>query len=196
MGYTIEKHEGLIRFYHAEINIPTKQVRKYTPTDANLKSGKVFIKETGYGKELIQKEYTRKDMFTIHKEWYEQDHWAYDIKTGDVFRCYMKDGTCMEKRLCATVQPGTSAEKVLARIKDRDITIRDAYDSQDKHSGPVGERVKHSDYPVVWSKELDGKSIIILLTVYPKMTYEEIKKILEAEGATIDKGGIIHAKSE
>lgn len=196
MGYTIEKHEGLIRFYHAEINIPTKQVRKYKPTDANLKAGKVFIKETGYGKELIQKEYTRKDMFTIHKAWYEQDHWAYDPETGDVFRCYMKDGTCMEKRLCATVQPGTSAEKVLARIKDRDITIRDAYDSQDKHSGPVGERVKYSDYPVVWSKELDGKSIIILLTVYPKMTYEEIKKILEAEGATIDKGGIIHAKSE
>ena len=196
MSYTIKTHEGLVRFYHAEVLIPSKQVRKYQPTDANLKSGKVFIKETGYGKELIQKTYTRKNMYTIHKEWYEQDHWAYDTKTGYVYRCYMQDGVCMEKRHCGTVPVGTPPENVLAQIKSRDITVQGAYSSQDKHSGPVGERIKHSDYPVVWSKELDGKSVIILLTVYPKMTYEEIKTVLEAEGATIDKGGIIHAKSE
>lgn len=185
MSYTIKRHEGLVRFYHAEVLIPSKQVRKYQPADANLKSGKVFIKETGYGKELIQKTYTRKNMYTIHKEWYEQDHWAYDTKTGYVYRCYMQDGVCMEKRHCGTVPVGTTPENVLAQIKSRDITIQGAYSSQDKHSGPV-----------VWSKELDGKSVIILLTVYPEMTYEEIKMVLEAEGATIDKGGIIHAKSE
>ena len=191
--YTIRKYEGLIRFYHPYKKIPIKQKNKYAINDKNLKNGNVFIKKTGYGKELIQKEYTRMNMWVIETAWNEQDHWAYDPATGNVYRCYMKDYVCMEKRLCAVVPENTPPENVLQQILDRDITVNGAYNSQDKHSGPIGERTPLK--PVYWSKELDGKSIIILLTVYPKMTYNEIMMVLENEGATVDKQGIIHAKA-
>ena len=46
-----------------------------------------------------------------------------------------------------------------------------------------------------WSVELDGKSIIVLLACYPKMTFDEIKTIILGEGGFIDVDGIIHKGS-
>ena len=45
---------------------------------------------------------------------------------------------------------------------------------------------------VTWSVEMDGKSILALLALKPKMTYAEITRIIHIEGGYIDRGGIIH----
>lgn len=45
---------------------------------------------------------------------------------------------------------------------------------------------------VMWSEELDGMSIMILLARYPKMSYKEIMMVIENEGGSVDGQGIIH----
>lgn len=45
---------------------------------------------------------------------------------------------------------------------------------------------------VVWSKEMDGKSILVLLAAYPKMSYAEILNVILNEGGNVDESGIIH----
>lgn len=46
-----------------------------------------------------------------------------------------------------------------------------------------------------WSVEMDGKSILALLAIKPKMSYTEVVNIIHNEGGSIDKEGIIHKGS-
>ena len=187
-----EKHQGLWRWYSDEVFIPFKKKTQYSINDANLKSGKVFIKKyselSGKKPELIQKEYTRKGMMSHPQQWFEQNHWAYDDKTGNVYRIKMEDGVEVDRKLCGCVPQGTSPQQVGMRIKDRDITVRDEYSSQDRHSH-VHWTIHHENR---WSVEFDGKSILALCILKPKMTYAEIKNVILNEGGTIDAEGIIH----
>lgn len=43
-----------------------------------------------------------------------------------------------------------------------------------------------------WSIEFDGKSILALCILKPKMTYAEIKNVILNEGGSIDAAGIVH----
>lgn len=187
-----EYHQGLWRWYNDERFIPFKKQVKYSINDANLKSGKVFIKKyserSGKKPELIQKEYTKKGMMSHEQQWFEQNHWAYDAKTGDVYRIKMEDGVEVERKLCGTVLPGTEPYKVGLRIEDRDITVRDAYNPEDRHRHQHWE-IQHENR---WSVEFDGKSILALVILKPKMTYAEIKNIIINEGGSVDAQGIIH----
>lgn len=45
-----------------------------------------------------------------------------------------------------------------------------------------------------WGDEFDGKQVIALCYLYPKMTYKQIIERLAAEGATVDAQGIVHKK--
>lgn len=187
-----EKHQGLWRWYNNERFIPFKKTGKYAINDNNLKNGRVFIKQyaAGSGKkpELIQKEFTRHGMMSHEQAWYEQDHWAYDDKTGNVYRIKMQDCVQIERKLCGCVPLGTTPQQVGLRIEDKDITTRDEWNSQDKH------RVfkDHKMYQVKWSVDFDGKSIMALLAIKPKMTFAEVKNVIENEGGSIDAMGIIH----
>ena len=187
-----EKHQGLWRWYNDERFIPfTKKVR-YSINDANLKSGKVFIKKpaehSGKQPELIQKEYTKKGMMRHEQQWFEQNHWAYDDSTGNVYRVKMEDGVEVERKLCGTVLPGMKPYQVGLRIEDRDITVRDAYNPEDRNRHPHWT-IHHENR---WSEEFDGKSILALVILKPKMTYAEIKNIIINEGGSVDAQGIIH----
>ena len=187
-----EKHQGLWRWYSNERFIPFKKKVKYSINDANLKSKKVFIKkyseQSGKKPELIQKEYTKKGMMSHEQQWFEQNHWAYDDRTGDVYRVKMEDGIEVERKLCGSVPPGTEPYKVGLRIEDRDITVRDAYNSEEKHRHLQKEDWKQ----VKWCREFDGKSILALVILKPKMTYAEIKNVIVNEGGSVDSQGIIH----
>lgn len=187
-----EKHQGLWRWYNDERFIPFKKKVKYSINDANLKSKNVFIKKNGgFGPvkaELIQKEYIKKGMMSHEQQWFEQDHWAYDDKTGYVYRIKMEDGVEVERKLCGEVPIGTTPQQVGLRIEDRDITSRDAYNPEDKRRHMAWTEMNRLD----WSWEFDGKSILALCIVKPKMTYAEIKRVIEMEGGSIDEQGIIH----
>ena len=45
---------------------------------------------------------------------------------------------------------------------------------------------------ISWSVEFDGKSILALLALKPKMTYKEILEVIHAEGGYVDNNAIIH----
>lgn len=52
---------------------------------------------------------------------------------------------------------------------------------------PHGER-----YTCNWSVEFDGKNIMGLVALKPKMTYAEILIVIQAEGGYVDSDGIVH----
>ena len=49
---------------------------------------------------------------------------------------------------------------------------------------------------VIWSHMFNGKSVIDLMEQWPKMPYTHVKMVIENEGGSIDKEGIIHRKEE
>ena len=97
----------------------------------------------------------------------------------------MKDGVQMERKLCGQVN---ERRQVVQYLIDRDITSRDAYSNQDVHSHLPKEPWKQ----VKWCREMDGKSILALCQLKPKMTFAEIKNVIENEGGSVDNMGIIH----
>lgn len=52
---------------------------------------------------------------------------------------------------------------------------------------PHGERFTHN-----WSIEFDGKNILALVMLKPKMTYAEILIVIQSEGGYVDSTGIVH----
>lgn len=52
---------------------------------------------------------------------------------------------------------------------------------------PHGERFTHN-----WSIEFDGKNVMALVMLKPKMTYAEILIVIRAEGGYVDSDGIVH----
>ena len=185
--YTIEKHEGLVRFYHDKRKIPFHKVAKYAITGENIKKGNIIIKKDA----IVRKEYIKDGMLTFDQEWYEQDHWAWDDKTGNVYRIKVQNNSETERKLCGNIPVTQSRESVLARILDRDITTSDAYDPTNRsHARWVdGADTKQL---VKWSVEMDGKNILAIVIAKPKMTYNEIRNVIINEGGSIDSNGIIH----
>lgn len=192
--FTIEKRAGLWRFYHDHITLPLKKRGKYQINDTNLKNGRVFIKKHGgFGPvkaEIIQKEYTRANPYEIPQDYDEQSHWCYDDETGAVYRWQIGEqaNTWKKKSLIGHVPPHTSPKAVLAQILERDITVQQEYNSQDKHKVYKDQKM----YQTKWCREFDGKNILALVIAKPKMTYNEIKNIIVNEGGSVDSAGIIH----
>lgn len=52
---------------------------------------------------------------------------------------------------------------------------------------PHGERYTHN-----WSIEFDGKNVMGLVALKPKMTYAELLTVIRAEGGYVDSNGIVH----
>lgn len=183
-NFVWEKHDGLWRFYNPIRRIYFKRTDRYAVNQKNLDAGKVHIDPK---RGIIQSEYTVKSAKDFTQEWYEQSHWAWEEKTGNVYRIKMKDGVQMERKLCGCVP---ERRQVVQYLIDKDITIRDAYDITAYHSKVVTSH--HSDYQTKWCREFDGKSILALCQVKPKMTFGEIKNVIENEGGSVDSMGIIH----
>lgn len=181
-NFVWEKHEGLWRFYNPIRRIYFKRTARYAVNQKNLDAGKVHIDPK---RGIIQSEYTAKSSKDFAQEWYEQDHWAWEEKTGNVYRIRMKDGAQMERKLCGQVD---ERRHVVQYLIDRDITSRDVYSNQDVHRHPLKEDWKQ----VKWCREMDGKSILALCALKPKMTFAEIKNVIENEGGSVDSMGIIH----
>ena len=49
---------------------------------------------------------------------------------------------------------------------------------------------------VKWSVEMDGKNIMALMAVKPKMTFNEVVNVIVNEGGSVDNNGIIHAPTK
>lgn len=184
-GFVWEKHDGLWRFYNPVRKVFYVNKGRYAATGKNIAAGKVHMDPL---RGIIQSEYTTKRVREFEQAWYEQSHWAWEEKTGNVYRIRMKDGVQMGRLLCGCVP---ERRQVVQYLIDGDITIRDVYDVTAVHSKAVVSY--HSDYQTKWSKEFDGKNIMALCVVKPKMTFNEILNVIYNEGGTVDGNGIIHA---
>lgn len=182
--FEVRKAQGLWRFYKGLKYIPMHKKGKYTINAKNVKEGKVFVHKG----QLCRKEYSVKSARFVEQEWWETDHWAYNMETGEVFHVRMQDGQTVNKKLCHHVVPGTKPVSVLAQILDKDIRPTDEWTSQEQH-----RRYKdYTLYQTKWCREYDGKSILELVQKKPKMTFAEIKNVIENEGGSVDGSGIIH----
>lgn len=182
-NFVWEKHNGLWRFYNPIRRIYYKKTARYAVNQKNLDAGKVHIDPK---RGVIQSEYTVKGAKDFPQEWYEQDHWAWEEQTGNVYRIRMKDGAQVERKLCGQVK---YRQHVVQYLIDRDITSRDEYSNQDVHRHlPKDEYIPQ----VKWCREFDGKNIAALLILKPKMTFHEIMNVIINEGGSVDSMGIIH----
>lgn len=192
--FTIEKRAGLWRFYKDHFTLPLKKHGKYAINDSNLKSGRVFIKKHGgFGPvkaEIIQKEYVKANPWTVEIDYDEQSHWCYDDETGAVYRWQYagQPNQWLAKKLIGHVPIGTPPKAVLAQILERDITVQQEYNTQDKHRVFKEQKM----YQTKWCREFDGKNILALVIAKPKMTFAEIKNVIVNEGGSVDSEGIIH----
>ena len=181
-GFVWEKHDGLWRFYNPVRKVFYVNKGRYAINGKNVEAGKVHRDPL---RGIIQSEYTTKRVREFDQEWYEQDHWAWEEKTGNVYRVRMKDGSQIERKLCGQVD---ERRHVVQYLVDGDITSRDAYDVTATHRRPPREDWKQ----VKWCRDYDGKSIMELCLAKPKMTYNEIVNVITNEGGTVDKDGTVH----
>lgn len=179
-SYAREWIDGEYKFYKPYRTIPVTRV--YKTTIKNWAEGR--LNPDGSGKEY-------KNFLRFEQQWYEQDHWAYGQRNGEwyVFRVKMRDGNEVERKIVTstgTVQMDKDA--ILCQILDGIWKVVDS----DKKSF-AAKTIHHSDFPVYWSQEFDGKSALAIMIAKPKMTFEMIKTIIENEGGSVDSQMIIHA---
>lgn len=176
------------KFYHPVRTIPVTKV--YKVNLKNYMEGKVD-KKTGKGKK-----YTK--MLSFEWNWDEQDHWAYrhnkKNESWEVYRVYMDkdDRTEIRRELCEVDEVGYSPEAIRQRIIDRQLRVSQTWDKE--RTSVIGPRTPIAT--VYWSKEFDGKSIIALCMVKPKMSMNEIKQVIENEGGWVDEQLIVHATTK
>lgn len=181
MGEAVVLAKGLYRFYKDERMVPVEG--EYKQSIANYMAGR--LNKDGSGKRY-------RTFLTFKQEWYEQDHWAYGKKDGTwyVYRVKMKDGQEMSRTVVGdTGSIRYSDSAMWQRFKDRMYRVE-----VEPEKTYCAKTIRHEDYGYYFSKEFDGKSLIALMMVKPKMTVEEIKMVIENEGGSVDKDLIIHAK--
>lgn len=66
------------------------------------------------------------------------------------------------------------------------------YLQQGDGSAPTSYHRERTQLRSLWSVEFDGKSILLLLAMKPKMSFNDIKLVIENEGGSVDAAGIIH----
>lgn len=179
--YAREWIDGEYKFYKPYRIVPVK--REYQTTIQNYAKGRLNADGSG-------KEYT--NYLRFEQQWYEQDHWAYGPKNGEwyIYRIKMQDGR--EVRRDIITSTGTTQlhkDAVLGQILDGVWKVGDA-----EKTSFASKTVHHYDYPMYWSKEFDGKSALAIMALKPKMTFAEIKNVIENEGGSIDSQMIVHAK--
>lgn len=117
------------------------------------------------------------------------NYWEYICEDGLWNVYYIKRGSNRRLAQCNVGNVGPKA--ILMRIHDRDISVSDCRQVEE-HRARTGREI----VGVFWSVEYDGKSVFDLMEEKQKMPYAHIRMVIENEGGSIDKEGIIHRKEE
>lgn len=113
-------------------------------------------------------------------------YWEYLCEDGIWSVYYVKRGK--NRRLAQCNVGKFSPESIIARIKDRDISVVDCRNVEEG----VYARERTVNTTVYWSVDYDGKSVFDLMEDKEKMPYAHIKMVIANEGGYIDNDGIIH----
>lgn len=115
------------------------------------------------------------------------NYWEYICEDGSWNVYYVKRG--INRRMAQCNIGKFSPESILCRIADKDISVTDCRKVEEEH----GRQVDRTPVTgLFWSKEFDGKSVFDLMEQWPKMPYAHVRMVIENEGGSIDKEGIIH----
>lgn len=117
-------------------------------------------------------------------------YWEY-VKEGEQWNLYyIKRG--VSRRLAVANMGEFPPMSVLIQIQEREITVADCNRveeyQREKHCAKGPKVISTNN----WSVEFDNKSILALLVVKPKMTYQEVLSVITNEGGYVDSEGIIH----
>lgn len=115
------------------------------------------------------------------------NYWEYVCEDGMWNVYYVKRGVNRRMAACNIGKFAPSA--IIARIKEKDITVTDCNRIEEHKSRPLN-RIPLAG--VFWSIDYDGKSVYDLMEDKPKMPYADIKAVIRNEGGSIDADGIIH----
>ena len=117
-----------------------------------------------------------------------EKYWEYTCEDG-IWKVYynIRD---KNRRLAYVDCCKHTPEAIECMIHDKDISVSDCKRIEEAHPRVIGPRTELS--PVIWSKEFNGKSVVALLLIKPKMTYNEILNVIQNEKGTVDANGIIH----
>lgn len=113
------------------------------------------------------------------------NYWEYICEDGSWNVYYVKRGSNRRLAQCNVGDVGPKA--ILMRIRDRDISVSDCKQVEEHHG-----RTRQEIVGILWSHEYDGKHVMELMEQWPKMPYAHVKMVIENEGGSIDKEGIIH----
>lgn len=119
------------------------------------------------------------------------NYWEYICEDGSWNVYYVKRGS--NRRLAQANIGEFGPNAIMARIGDKDISVNDCRQVEEHHGHQVGERIMPG---VVWSHMFNNKSVLELMEQWPKMPYAHVKMVIENEGGSIDREGIIHRKEE
>lgn len=117
-------------------------------------------------------------------------YWEY-IKEGEQWNLYyIKRG--INRRLAIANVGEFPPESIQTRLNNKEITVADCSrleEYQRERHCAKGPKVISTNN---WSVEFDGKSLLALLIVKDKMSYEEVVRVITNEGGYVDSEGIIH----
>lgn len=134
--------------------------------------------------------YPDKLQWVIHKG-VNEEVWLYKPQLLQQDGC----SSCYGRGVKAYDVTGWSFEQILDNCR------KGGFDGQEIHQREMSEERTHPigprtglgiDKEIMWSVEMDGRSIIPLIASRPKMTYAEIVNVIENEGGYVDDKGIIH----
>lgn len=132
---------------------------------------------------------------------------AWVARNDNQFFTFSKDG----QLLCMTLVYSEALQKAdgitFAKPLSMEVTMRgndkllsakrrESVDPIDKPSTLWSELKDsaHTRMLYEFSKEFDGKSVLALLQVKSKMTYDEVLTVIKCEGGYVDEQGIVHSK--
>lgn len=113
------------------------------------------------------------------------NYWEYICEDGSWNIYYVKRGVNRQLAQANIGEFGPNA--IMARLADKDISVNDCRKVEEHHR-PVGREI----VGVYWSIEYDGKSVFDLMEEKQKMPFAHIRMVIENEGGSIDKDGVIH----
>lgn len=171
--------------------------KKGNPIEPRVYKVKDGVTLRGYSSPL---RYPDKLLWVIHKE-SDGSVWLYRPQVVEKNECH----TCYGRGTKAYNITGKDLYAVMDECgKDgycyKDIIDEERYTSESVNHGSgihwTNKSGAHNMQLVKWSKEFDGKNIMALCIVKPKMTFNEIMNVITNEGGTVDPDGTIHAATE
>ena len=114
-------------------------------------------------------------------------YWSYELN-GDKWALYRIYNDTDTKTKVADQLPRYEGTAIMDELADHFYSIHDA-EKLATHRRVLGKRIIATNN---WSVQYDGQSVVAVMCLKDKMTFETLNRVVTNEGGYIDANGIIH----